>query len=151
VLVRVDGAGATHELLNWLEGQRVQYSVGFALPDVFSDQLTVLGKANGGKGAWEPAYDSAGGIRDGAFVADATGLLDLHSGSNPWPVGMRVIIRKERPQLRITDVDGQPGHRVRDQHQTRRTRYAECRPRATTPPPRPLRRPHPPGQRHRPA
>ena len=32
VLVRVDGAGGTHQLLNWLTGQRVQYSVGFTLP-----------------------------------------------------------------------------------------------------------------------
>ena len=39
-------------------------------------------------------------------VADVTGLLDLSS----WPVGMRVIVRKERPhpgaQLRFTDADG---------------------------------------------
>jgi len=46
------------------------------------------------------------GSATGAFVAEATGLLNLAS----WPVGMRVIMRKERPhpgaQLRITDVDG---------------------------------------------
>jgi hypothetical protein len=39
----------------------------------------------------EPAYDSD--IRDGAWVADLTGLLDL-SG---WPAGMQVIVRKELP------------------------------------------------------
>ena len=48
-------------------------------------------------------------IRDGAWVAELTGLLDL----SRWPAGMRVIVRKERPhpgaQLRITDVDG---HRI---------------------------------------
>jgi hypothetical protein len=48
-------------------------------------------------------------IRDGAWVAELTGLLDM----SKWPEGMRVIVRKERPhpeaQLRITDVDG---HRV---------------------------------------
>jgi hypothetical protein len=58
---------------------------------------------------WTPAYDGDGRVRDGAWVADVTGLLDLKS----WPVGMRVIVRKERPhsgaQLRITDADG---HRV---------------------------------------
>ena len=57
--------------------------------------------------AWTPAYDSDDdGIRDGAWVADLTGLLDLAG----WPDGMRVIVRKERPhpgaQLRITDHDG---------------------------------------------
>ena len=58
------------------------------------------------KHGWTPAYDGDGQVRDGAWVADVTGLLDLTS----WPVGMRVIVRKERPhpgaQLRITDPDG---------------------------------------------
>jgi hypothetical protein len=102
VLVRADGAGGTHELLNWLSGQRVQYSVGFSLPDTFTDRLRLLDKAD----QWQPAYDGDGQIRPGAFVAEATGLLNLTA----WPGGMRVIIRKERPhpgaQLRLTDHDG---------------------------------------------
>lgn len=53
-----------------------------------------------------PAYDADGEVRDGAWVAEVTGLLDLQSGPNPWPPGMRVILRKERPhpgaQLRLT-------------------------------------------------
>src|ERR1700741_499063 len=56
--------------------------------------------------AWTPAYGGGGEVRDGAWVADITGLLDLTG----WPKGMRVIVRKERPhpgaQLRITDLDG---------------------------------------------
>ena len=56
--------------------------------------------------AWTPAYDGDGQVRDGAWVADITGLLDLYG----WPAGMRVIVRKERPhpgaQLRFTDIDG---------------------------------------------
>jgi hypothetical protein len=48
-------------------------------------------------------------VRDGAWVAEATGLLDLSA----WPTGSRVILRKERPhpgaQLTFLDVDG---HRV---------------------------------------
>jgi hypothetical protein len=59
--------------------------------------------------AWTPAYDSDGGVRDGAWIAELTGLLDL---AGP-PTGIRVIARKERPhpgaQLRFTDVDG---HRI---------------------------------------
>jgi hypothetical protein len=58
---------------------------------------------------WTPAYDAHDEIRDGAWVAELTGLLDM----SRWPAGMRVIVREERPhpgaQLRITDVDG---HRV---------------------------------------
>jgi hypothetical protein len=56
--------------------------------------------------AWTPADDGDGQVRDGAWVTDITGLLDLDG----WPGGMRVIARKERPhpgaQLRFTDIDG---------------------------------------------
>ncbi|PZS19812.1 MAG: IS1380 family transposase [Pseudonocardiales bacterium] len=104
VLIRADGAGCTHEFLNWLVSQRLSYSVGFTLPDSFAQTLTRMPRTG-----WTPAYDGDGEVRDGAWVADVTGLLDLKS----WPVGMRVIVRKERPhpgaQLRITDADG---HRV---------------------------------------
>jgi hypothetical protein len=101
VLIRADGAGCTHEFLNWTVSQRLSYSVGFTLPDTFAQTLTMMPKHG-----WTPAYDGDGQVRDGAWVADVTGLLDLKS----WPVGMRVIVRKERPhpgaQLRITDPDG---------------------------------------------
>jgi hypothetical protein len=54
----------------------------------------------------DPAYDAGGQVRDGAWVAELAGLLDLSS----WPEGMRVIARKERPhpgaQLRFTDIGG---------------------------------------------
>ena len=104
VLVRTDGAGSTHEFLSWLVSQRLSYSVGFALPHSFTDTLAKM-PAKG----WTPAYDGDGQPRDGAWVADVTGLLDLAG----WPEGMRVIVRKERPhpgaQLRITDADG---HRI---------------------------------------
>ncbi len=101
VLVRIDGAGATHDLLNWLDRRRLGYSVGFGLPANTGELLAQLPQA-----AWTPAYDADGEPRDGAGVAELTGLLNL-SG---WPVGMRVVVRRERPhpgaQLRIVDVDG---------------------------------------------
>lgn len=101
VLVRADSAGGTHNYLTWLHKQRLQYSVGFTLPDDFEHTLTKIPKT-----AWTEAYDAEGRIRPGAFVAEVTDLMNL----NTWPPGMRVIIRKERPhpgaQLRITDVDG---------------------------------------------
>jgi hypothetical protein len=54
----------------------------------------------------DPAYDGDGQVRDGAWVAELAGLLDLHG----WPKGMRVIVRRERPrpgaQLRFTDIGG---------------------------------------------
>ena len=101
VLIRTDGAGATHEFVNWLVRRRLAYSVGFTLPAGAEQLIAHLPER-----AWTPAYDSGGEIRDGAFVAELTGLLTLTS----WPAGMRVVVRKERPhpgaQLRITDVDG---------------------------------------------
>lgn len=104
VLVRTDGAGATHDYLNYLAAQRVTYSIGYSLPTDTAELLKQIPEA-----AWTPAYNAQGEARDGAWVAELTGLLDLAG----WPEGMRVIARKERPhpgaQLRITDVDG---HRV---------------------------------------
>lgn len=56
--------------------------------------------------AWTSAYDGDGRVREGAWVADITGLL----GPDVWPAGMRPIVRKERShpgaRLRFTDVDG---------------------------------------------
>jgi hypothetical protein len=106
VLIRIDGAGATHEVVNYIVARRLSYSVGFSLPDSAPELLKLIPDS-----AWTPAYDSDGQPRDGAWVAELTGLLDL--ARNGWPAGMRVIARKERPhpgaQLRITDAGG---HRV---------------------------------------
>jgi Transposase DDE domain group 1 len=107
VLVRVDGAGGTHGLIDWLTRRRLAYSVGFSLP---GDLAAIQKKlASVPAAAWTPAYDADRQVRPGAWVAEVTALFDL-SG---WPAGMRLIVRKERPhpgaQLRITDADG---HRI---------------------------------------
>src|SRR5699024_5113808 len=99
VLIRTDAAGATHDVLDWMHAQRLSYSVGFTLPANTPDLLELIPEQ-----VWTPAYDAHDEIRDGAWVAELTDLLDL-SG---WPPAMRVIARKERPhpgaQLRITDI-----------------------------------------------
>ncbi len=107
VLIRVDGAGGTHGLIDWLTRRRLAYSVGFSLPgDLNSIQKRLAAVP---AAAWAPAYDADGQVRPGAWVAEVTGLFDLPG----WPPGMRLIVRKERPhpgaQLRITDYDG---HRI---------------------------------------
>ncbi len=103
VLVRIDGAGASHEVVDYLVARGLSYSVGFTLPEHTADLLELIPQ-----GAWTPAYDSDGQVRDGAWVAELTGLLNLQA--NSWPASMRVIARRERPhpgaQLRITDIDG---------------------------------------------
>lgn len=101
ILVRTDGAGGTHQFIEYLTKRRLSYSIGFGLTDAMAAKIALIPKDG-----WTPAYDADGKVRDGAWVAELTGLLDLTS----WPAGMRVIVRKERPhpgaQLRFTDHDG---------------------------------------------
>jgi hypothetical protein len=102
-LVRTDSGGGTHDFLTWLtaKSRRLHYSVGMTITEPVAE---AIGKVPAD--AWTPAYDGDGQVRDGAWVADITGLLDLGS----WPAGMRLIVRKERPhpgaQLRFTDIGG---------------------------------------------
>jgi Transposase DDE domain group 1 len=102
-LVRTDSGGGTHEFLTWLTApsRRLHYSIGMTITEDMQAAILKVPAT-----AWTPAYDGGGQVRDGAWVADITGLLDLSS----WPAGMRVIVRKERPhpgaQLRFTDLDG---------------------------------------------
>ena len=101
-LIRADTAGGTHEFLTWLTapGRRLAYSAGFTITEDTQDAIKIPADA------WTPAYDGDGEVRDGAWVAEITGMLALDG----WPAGMRVIVRKERPhpgaQLRFTDIDG---------------------------------------------
>ncbi len=94
LLVRADGAGASHDLLDWLtaqgqiRGRTLHYSVGFAVTERVRDAITLVPKA-----VWAPALDADGHSRDGGDVAELTDLLDLRA----WPAGMRVIVRRERP------------------------------------------------------
>ncbi len=103
VLVRTGSGGGTHGFLEWLAApsHRLRYSVGMTITEDIQEAILKVPA-----GSWTPAYDGDGQVRDGAWLADVTGLLDLSS----WPAGMRVIVRKERPhpgaQLRFTDLDG---------------------------------------------
>jgi hypothetical protein len=103
VLIRADSGGGTREFLTWLArpGRRLHYPVGMTIT---GDMQDAIGKVPAT--AWTPAYDGGGHVRDGAWVAEITGMLDLTS----WPKGMRVVVRRERPhpgaQLRFTDIDG---------------------------------------------
>jgi len=112
VLVRTDAAGATKEFAAHLQAQGVEFSIGASFAHL--DVRTALAAIP--KRAWTPAYQARRpraaetGVqiepRDGAWVAEATGLIPLTG----WPAGTRLVLRKERPhpgaQLRITDRDG---------------------------------------------
>ena len=94
LLIRADGAGASHELLDWItaldakRGRSVQYSVGFALTEKVRDAIGKIPAT-----AWQPAITAAGEPRENADVVEITGMLEL----TRWPPGMRVIVRREHP------------------------------------------------------
>jgi hypothetical protein len=93
LLIRGDSAAGTHAVLDWLGGQntarrRVEYSIGWSIGEHERAAIGALPAT-----AWSPALAADGGVRDGAQVAELTGLLALHG----WPAGMRVIVRRERP------------------------------------------------------
>jgi hypothetical protein len=101
VLIRTDSAGATYGFAAACRDAGCNFSFGFAIDETVRAAILQLHKR-----AWTPAYDINGEPRDGAWVAELTGLLDL----SKWPTGSRVLVRKERPhpgaQLRFTDADG---------------------------------------------
>ena len=138
VLVRTDGAGGAHRFLQWLTAQRVQYSIGFGLTE------TIVGLVDGlPDTAWTPAYNADRVPREGAWVAELTGLADLKK----WPQGMRADHpRGTAPPGRPVTVHRlwrQPADRVRHQHPPRPV----GRSRTAPPPPGTLRGPHPRGER----
>ena len=102
MLVRADGAGASHDLVDWLtslntarrhgrRGRAVEYSVGFAITQAVRDAISLVPKD-----AWSVALDADGGVREHADVVEITGLLP-DSIRDAWPADMRVIIRREHP------------------------------------------------------
>jgi hypothetical protein len=73
LLVRSDGAGASHDLLDWLaeqgrvRGRSVEYSVGFAITEKIREAIALVPK-----NLWTPPLDAEGGIREGGDVAELT-------------------------------------------------------------------------------
>ena len=104
VLARSDSAGATHTFAAACRTRGVGFSFGFPVDERIQRIVDDIPTRR-----WTPALESNGAIRDGAWVAEATDLVDLIN----WPAGSRLILRKERPhpgaQLRFTDADG---HRI---------------------------------------
>jgi hypothetical protein len=101
LLARSDSAGATHAFAQACRDRGVGFSFGFPVDARVQAIVDVIPES-----CWAAAIQTDDEVRDGAWVAEATDLVDL-SG---WPAGSRLILRKERPhpgaQLTFSDIDG---------------------------------------------
>jgi hypothetical protein len=96
VLVRADGAGCSKAFLAHVRSRRehgvaTEFTVGWAVGD---RERAAVGRLPAM--AWAAAVDAAGGHRDGAAVAELTGLLPAGT-LDGYPAGTRVLVRRERP------------------------------------------------------
>jgi hypothetical protein len=115
LLVRLDGAGFSHQLLEHIAagggvpGRSWEFSVGWSCTDKEMDAIERLST-----GAWTPGIDQNGDLIADTFVAEVTGLLDLSSWHNKIP-DLRVIVRDEplhpRYRKRATEREKQLGRR----------------------------------------
>ena len=100
VLVRCDSGGASHLVTSTITELGMRFSVGCDLSEPVRQAILRLPET-----AWHAALSANGEPREGAEIAELTGL-DL-SG---WPIGTRAICRRERPhpgaQLSFTDHHG---------------------------------------------
>jgi len=101
ILARSDSAGASHDFASGCRETRIRFSLGYAINNTVREQILALAE-----NAWTPAANQDGEPREGAWVAELTGLVSLDS----WPEGTRLICRRERPhpgaQLSFSDADG---------------------------------------------
>jgi hypothetical protein len=88
ILLRADSAGATHGFVAGLIEANIEYSIGHPINAAVREGLLLFEEEE-----WTPAVESDGTVRDGAFVAELTDLMDLSA----WGVDARLICRRERP------------------------------------------------------
>jgi hypothetical protein len=96
ILFRTDTAGCTKAFLAHVRAQRergvaCEFSVGWAITDRERAAIGMVPKP-----VWADAVDADGGVRDGAGLAEITGLLPAATLAD-YPAGTRVIVRRERP------------------------------------------------------
>jgi hypothetical protein len=101
ILARSDSAGASHDFADACRETDIRFSLGYAIGEPVREAILALDEA-----AWRPAVNADGRERDGAWVAELTGQVNLAT----WPAGTRLICRRERPhpgaQLSFSDLDG---------------------------------------------
>ena len=97
LLVRVDRAGASHELIKHLlslssRRRTVLFTCGWAITEADEQAIGLLPS-----GAWQAAVDQDGVVQQGKHVAEITHLLGRAAG---WPAGLRWIVRRTKPSRR---------------------------------------------------
>src|SRR6266516_1674474 len=97
LLVRVDGAGASHELISHLLSlatprRRVLFTCGWAITAADEQAIGLLPS-----GAWQAAVDQDGAVQEDKHVAEITHLMRRAAA---WPAGLRWIVRSTKPSRR---------------------------------------------------
>jgi hypothetical protein len=97
VIVRLDGAGTSHDFITHMmtleiPGGKLLFTSGWTITGADEDDIRQVPAA-----AWKPGVTQDGQAEDDSDVAEITGLM---SRAGNWPPGLRWIIRRVRPSRR---------------------------------------------------
>jgi hypothetical protein len=97
ILVRIDGAGASHKLIEYLltlttSRKTLLFTCGWTILEADEAAIAALPGA-----AWQPGLLQGGGLEDDKDVAEITHLM---SRAGIWPEGLRFIARRVKPSRR---------------------------------------------------
>ena len=96
-MVRVDGAGASHELIDHLlklasPRRKVLFTCGWMITAADEAAIALLPAS-----AWQAGLDQDGNLEEDKHVAEITHLM---SRAGKWPAGLRWIVRRTKPSRR---------------------------------------------------
>jgi hypothetical protein len=97
VIVRLDGAGASHLFIEHMvnleiPGVRLLFTCGWTITGTDEDDIRQIPGA-----AWKPGVTQDGHAEDDSDVTEITGLM---TRSGNWPDGLRWIVRRVKPSRR---------------------------------------------------
>jgi hypothetical protein len=97
IIVRIDGAGASHELVKYLLGlsskrKVLLFTCGWTVLDADEQAIMQVPEP-----AWQPGIRQDGTVEDDKDVAEITHLM---SRAGNWPDGLRWIARRVKPSRR---------------------------------------------------
>ena len=110
VIVRLDGAGASHDFIEHMvkleiPGGKLLFTCGWTITETDGDDIRKIPGE-----AWKPGVTQDGHAEQETDVAEITGLM---SRSGNWPDGLRWIVRRVKPSRRhlkkLTDYEKETG------------------------------------------